>query len=226
MSPPASTPLCPDDERLARVTDWEAIIAEHGPLVWQRAWRLLGNHADASDCFQDVFISAMECESRQPIRNWPGLLRKLATARALDRLRSRIRRRDHLDQPSDIGLLAADDPSPLDHAQSSELTQRLRDALAQLPHQQSEAFCLRFFEDLSYAEIGTELDITSNAAGVLIHRARAKLQTLLAPEADTKDTPDTGSPTASTPNPRFRNHNFHATSITTPTDARPDIIPL
>jgi len=34
----------------------------HGPLVWQTAWRLLGHEADAADCFQETFVSAMETD--------------------------------------------------------------------------------------------------------------------------------------------------------------------
>ncbi len=196
------------------MTDWEAILAEHGRLVWQKAWRLLGNHADTSDCFQDVFVSAMECAKRQEVRNWPALLRTLTNARALDRLRSRIRRRDHFDEPADIGTLASEERSPAQRAESNELTDHLREALSQLPAQQSEAFCLRFFEGMSYAEIAVELHITSNAAGVLIHRARGKLQSLLVNDASSYDA-------------RFRGLHFDSTSVVPPhSEARPDIIPL
>jgi len=33
------------------VYDWQLIVNEQGPLVWQTAYRLLGNEADAADCF-------------------------------------------------------------------------------------------------------------------------------------------------------------------------------
>ena len=74
-----------------QVYDWQAIVTEHGPTVWQTAYRLLGNRADAADCFQETFLSAFEYSRHQPVRHIPGLLVRLATTRAIDRLRQRTR---------------------------------------------------------------------------------------------------------------------------------------
>ena len=54
------------------MTDWPAIVGEHGPLVWRTAYRLLGGHADAADCFQETFVSAMDVAGREDVENWPG----------------------------------------------------------------------------------------------------------------------------------------------------------
>ena len=76
------------------MTDWSQIVAEHGPIVWKTAHRLLSNEADAADCFQRTFLSAVEFARQQPVRHWPALLRRIATSRALEQLRVRIRERD------------------------------------------------------------------------------------------------------------------------------------
>ncbi len=65
-------------------------------------------------------------------------------------------------------------------AQEREFIARLRDALASLPPEQAEACCLRFLEEFSYREIAEELRVTVNQVGVLLHRAKAALQTHLA----------------------------------------------
>lgn len=65
------------------------MVQEHGAIVWKTVSRLLDNEADAADCFQDTFVSALNVSRAQTVRNWPGLLKRLATARALDRLRQR-----------------------------------------------------------------------------------------------------------------------------------------
>ena len=39
--------------------DWEAIIREHGPAVWQTAYRLVNDRADADDCMQETFVAAV-----------------------------------------------------------------------------------------------------------------------------------------------------------------------
>src|SRR6187549_1806687 len=76
------------------MTDWEGIVRDHGPAVWRTAHRLLGNRADADECFQETFADAVEFTRRkiQPVREWRALLVRLSTARAVDRLRQRVRR--------------------------------------------------------------------------------------------------------------------------------------
>jgi RNA polymerase sigma-70 factor (ECF subfamily) len=71
------------------MTDWRDVINRHGRVVWQTTWRMLGNHADALDCYQAVFLDAFQVAEREPVRDWPALLRRLATVRALDLLRAR-----------------------------------------------------------------------------------------------------------------------------------------
>ena len=71
------------------VTDWERIVRDHGPLVYGTAWRILGHAADTEDVVQEVFIEANRIRLTRTVRQWPGLLRRLAACRALDRLRQR-----------------------------------------------------------------------------------------------------------------------------------------
>lgn len=68
--------------------EWQQIVHKHGPLVWKLSWRLLGNEADAADCFQDTFVAAVEVGRREVVRNWGGLLYRLATLKAMDRRES------------------------------------------------------------------------------------------------------------------------------------------
>ena len=156
--------------------DWQVIIEKHGPVVWQTSYRLLGNHEDAADCFQETFVSALEFCRRQRVRNFSALLASLATARAIDQLRRRFRR-SHCEMDSvDWSSLQSTNPSPSQRAQRQELTDSLRNSLSKLPTQEAQAFCLRYLNDMSYRQIANELGIKANAAGVLLHRARAKLR--------------------------------------------------
>ncbi len=158
--------------------DWPAIVRDHGPLVWKTAYRLLNQEADAADCFQETFISAMEVERREAVENWPGLLARLATARALDQLRRRCRERNHT-TPGEFDSVASADASPVAHAEASELSERLRAALSELPARHSEVFCLRHISGLSYEEIAAQMRLSVDAVGVLLHRARGRLKELL-----------------------------------------------
>jgi len=160
-------------QRGLQVIDWQVIIEEHGQAVWRIAYRLLGNRADAADCFQETFVSALEFCRRHRVRNFSGLLTRLATARAIDQLRRRFRRTNFESGLAELPDVQSTNPGP---AQQQELTDGLRELLSELPPHEAQAFCLRYLNDMSYRQIADGLGVTSNAAGVLLHRARAKLK--------------------------------------------------
>lgn len=158
------------------MTDWPQVVQQHGPIVWKTAYRLLSNEADASDCFQNTFVSALELSRAEAVRNWPGLLKRLATARALERLRQRYREATRLTRlPDDFGGPGkAAEPSRL--AETAELAEHLRGALAEIDARQAEVFCLACVEGLDYRRIAEHLGITANHVGVLLHRAKSSLR--------------------------------------------------
>jgi RNA polymerase sigma-70 factor, ECF subfamily len=162
--------------------DWSKIVAEHGEAVWQAAFRLLGNEADAADCVQETFAAAVKVSRREPVRNWPALLRRVGNMQALYMLRQRMRRKKHL-AATEIPEVPDPAPGPAEQAQGCEAAEALRIALAGLPEQQAAAFSLRFLEDLSYEQIAEALGLNGSAVGVLIHRAKGKLRHLMTPAA-------------------------------------------
>src|SRR5262245_43317534 len=119
--------------------NWERLVREHGATVFGTAWRILGHAADTEDVVQEVFIDAHRLQHTQAVKRWPGLLRRLATYRALDRLRQRK------PVPSLDGLnLFTSEPGPEEAAMGHELAARLREALGQLPDREADVFCLRY----------------------------------------------------------------------------------
>ncbi len=162
------------------MTDWNSIVRQHGRVAWLTAYRLLGNDADASDCYQNTFLEALKVARREAVRDWPPLLRRLATARALDMLRIRYRGKSRIEPTQNVLNAATANPGPGQQAEAAELAERLRVALAQLPSQQAEVFCLRWFDEMSYRQIAGRLELDTNTVGVLLHRARKHLQGLLA----------------------------------------------
>lgn len=161
--------------------NWQSIIKDHGPMVWKAAYRLLGNEADTNDCFQDVFLTAVQVSRREKIRNLPALLNHLATQKAINLLRIRMRHAgtvsmDCNECPDDSGRQNL----PLE---DRELAQRLREALTDLPDLEAQAFCLRIFNELSYRQIAVQLQVKTGYVGALISRAREKLQHLFSSAA-------------------------------------------
>jgi RNA polymerase sigma-70 factor, ECF subfamily len=157
--------------------DWQDICTQYGSLVWSVAYRLCGNSADASDCFQDCFLTAFQVSGRQTIRDIKALLIRIATQRAIDLLRrNQTRRRAALRYPQER---TETDLSPERLVHMSELSERLRLALARLHPDEAEAFCLRHLNDFSHRQIAGQLHRSENHVGVLIHRAKEKLHLLL-----------------------------------------------
>ena len=162
-----------------QVIDWQTIIKKHGPVVWQTAYRLLGNHADACDCFQETFICALKVCNRQQVKNFPALLARLATTRAIDQLRRRIRQDSNKSIVDYEFADSSKNPDPANLVQHHELGKKLRKALVRLPVQEAQVFCMRYLNDMSYRRIAEELDIDTNTVGVLLYRAKEKLRKLL-----------------------------------------------
>ena len=156
------------------MTDWNDVVRQHGPLVFRIALRIVGQPADAEDVCQEVFCDAYRFQRSKRVDNWAGFLRRLATLRAVDRLRRA--------KPT-IPLTGVDVPSrgdsPPDVAIAGELEGRLRQALAQLPQQQAAIFSLRYFESLTNSEIADTLDIATSAVSTALFKARARLTSLL-----------------------------------------------
>ena len=164
------------------MTDWRSILAEHGAAVWRTVYRLLNHHADALDCYQETFLAAWRSAQRQPVADWAPFLTSLATRRAMDRLRERYRCRRGLVALDRVPEPTGEADGPLQHARAAELMERVRQAAAGLPDKQAEVFWLSCVEGLSHPQISDRLQLPPGEVRVLLHRARARLRAVLAPD--------------------------------------------
>jgi RNA polymerase sigma factor (sigma-70 family) len=160
--------------------DWRNVVAEHGPIVWRTAFRLLGHHADAVDCCQDTFVAAWRFAEREEVTDWAPFLVSLTTRRAIDRLRRRVRTQQRFRGMDDVPEPTSHADCPVQAAQVRELLGRVRHELGFLPEKQAAAIWLSGVEGLTHEQISSQLQITKNEVGVLIHRARARLREALA----------------------------------------------
>ena len=160
--------------------EWNDVYERYGSLVWATVYRILGNHAEALDCCQDVFAELLNRGRARQVRDWAAFLRWLATRRALDRLRGQRVEIRHSGTNGDIAHLPAATAGPDARVRFNELTGRLKRELGRLPPKQAEAFWLLSVEQMSYQEIAEQLDVEVNQVGVLVHRARQRLREWLA----------------------------------------------
>lgn len=157
------------------MTDWDRIVRDHGRTVFATAWRILGHTADTEDVVQEVFLQAHQMSQAETVRCWEALLRRLATCRALDRLRQR-----RLTVPLEgLSVAGAVTEEPEAAVMERELAERLRQALTQLPNREATVFCLRYFDDLPYEQIAQSLGISTGAVATALHKARARLEGIL-----------------------------------------------
>jgi RNA polymerase sigma-70 factor (ECF subfamily) len=166
------------------MTNWDAIVASDGSMVWRTLWRLLADRADVEECYQETFIAALKLSRRQPVESWSAALCSIATARAMDRLRSRYRHARHRTNGEEsagrrLSEATSTEASPEQRAVATELSERLREALTVLPERQAEIFYLHALCGWSHRELGKRMQMTENAVGVTIHRARQRLRELL-----------------------------------------------
>jgi RNA polymerase sigma-70 factor, ECF subfamily len=171
--------------------DWQEILSRKGPPAWRAAYRITGNRADADECLQEAFLGAFEFARRARVRHWGSLLRRLATARAVDRLRERYR--GPAGHVADWDSLPAPDAPASRSLEDAELAERLRSALGRISPRQAEVFCLHCLEEFSYEEISQQLAVSVAAVGVHLHRARERLRKLLGSSLDAPRDPRAGS---------------------------------
>jgi RNA polymerase sigma-70 factor (ECF subfamily) len=154
--------------------DPKNLPAEHGEAAWRTICRLLGGEEGAADCFQETFAQFAGISRRQVVRQPLGLLKRLATARAIDAIRRRAKdRRRHtiLDDQ-----LPSNQAEPWQDAAANELAENLRLALATISPDQVSAFCMTQLEGMDRPAAAEAMGITVDHLSVLLHRARSNLQ--------------------------------------------------
>ena len=145
---------------------------------------------DPSDLVQETLLEAYEKRKFRGVGDaergaWLRaiLARNVADAlRAQGRLKRDVSRERSLEQElasSSVRLgdwLAADGPSPSEHAQRHEQAIRLADVLAGLPVEQREALILHYWQGCTLAEVGERLERSTSAVAGLLKRGLKHLR--------------------------------------------------
>lgn len=170
---------------------FEVIFSQYVNRVYQQAFRLVGNQADAQDIVQEVFLAVYSkiktFRGRSGFSTW---LYSLTVNAALTRLRRHKRSKEvayqdflpkyqrdghHLVRP------VVDWSNELEERHSkTELQQFLQKALDQLRPQDKTIVVLSDIEGLSDLEISKAVGLTVSAVKTRLHRARLFLRGQLA----------------------------------------------
>ena len=159
--------------------------------VFGTALRLVGDRELAAQVSNRTFFKAdrnlADFDLSRPFRPW---LLRIAANEALNALRSRNREagRAVTGETAELALeRAAGGPDPAEVIPRYEQTAEIRAIVGRLPEQMRIVTVLRYFDDLSYAEIAEMTGLTVSAVGVTLLRARDRLRRELTTRGVTAD---------------------------------------
>jgi len=168
-----------------------AIVTANNQRMFRTAWSILKDRGEAEEAVQSAYVSAFASldtfEGRSSLSTW---LTRIVVNEALGRLRAQKRRRNQLEGAGVAVLedyreafMRGSEARPPDVALAREQMRRLLEqAVAMLPETFRTVFVLREVEGLSGEETAEALDLPVATVKTRLHRARRKLQQILAPQ--------------------------------------------
>ena len=172
-----------------KMLEMQDVLSRWTPSFYRRAYRYLGNAADAEDAIQDAFLSAFrrlgQFQGQSKMSTW---LTTIVINSSITKLRKRPRQ-VHASLDERFGddeqgyflseRLADAKPSPEAEYMKSEMHSRLMQCLAELPPSLRRAFQLRELDGLSISEAASILGVADVTLKAQVSRARAKLRRLM-----------------------------------------------
>jgi RNA polymerase sigma-70 factor, ECF subfamily len=147
------------------------LLDRHADRLFRLAVSLTGQAADADDVLQETFAGAYRnagtFKGDAAVGTW---LTKILVRQVAQWKRSRVRHRS-----TDIEELTGV-PSSVGHESGIVAKVDLQSALQKLSEEHQQVLVLREFEQLSYDEIATALEIPRGTVESRLHRARAELR--------------------------------------------------
>jgi len=172
----------------ARTLSFEETFERHRGMVFQLAYRVLGDREEALDVSQDVFLTIYKkmkhFRGESSLKTW---IYRITVNRATNRCRwwNRLRRRgtvsldEHLSETSHRCIsetIESQDRSPEELLLAEEERAKIEHSLLGLPIQQRIAVIMRDIEGLSYEEIAEAMDASLGTVKSRIARGREELK--------------------------------------------------
>jgi RNA polymerase sigma-70 factor (ECF subfamily) len=167
---------------------FEEVFERHRSMVFNLTYRILGDHEEALDVSQEVFLAVYRKLHRfrweSSLKTW---IYRIAVNRASNRCRwwNRLRRRGtvSLDQhlsanPAHNFAAALEAPggSPEEAVLAGEVSKQIERALVSLPIHQRVAVVMRDIEGLSYEQIASVQEVSLGTVKSRIARGREELK--------------------------------------------------
>jgi RNA polymerase sigma-70 factor (ECF subfamily) len=157
-----------------RAGAFDLIVERHRQRVYQLCYRFVGNHEDASDLAQDVFVRAFRglrgFRGHSSIGTW---LYRIGVNVCLNRVSVKTLVTEDLDARQHVD---ARTESPAERILKQERAVRVRAAIAQLPRKQRATLVLRIYHELSHQEIAEVLGSSVGAVKANFFHALGNLK--------------------------------------------------
>jgi RNA polymerase sigma-70 factor, ECF subfamily len=155
---------------------FEDLYRQYSTRLYNLAFRMVGNAADAEDLLQDIFLTVYrKLESFRGASALGTWLYRLGMNVCLDRLRSKAARQDQATDTLDERLSSALNPSALAGVSRIDLER----AIASLPEGSRAAFLLHDVEGFDHTEVGQMLGVAEGTSKSQVHKARLRIREFL-----------------------------------------------
>ncbi|MEI7644461.1 MAG: sigma-70 family RNA polymerase sigma factor [Chloroflexales bacterium] len=159
------------------------LVGRYTGIVYNQAYRMLGNAQESEDAVQEVFLRAYRrLDIYDPGRRFVTWLLTIGSNYCIDRLR---RRRMSWLTLDDVAFwLTSGEAGPERRALEGERQRYVQQALQRLPERYRSVTVLRYWNDLSYLEIAEALSLTEATVKTRLHRARKMLRAALGADGE------------------------------------------
>jgi RNA polymerase sigma-70 factor (ECF subfamily) len=153
------------------------IVERHRRQIYQLCYRFVGNHEDAADLAQDVFVRAFRGLQRfkgeAALGTW---LYRVAVNTCLNRVGARRPETQPIVEADPVDPHAAD---PLHEVLRKEMAVTVRRAIQRLPPKQRATLLLRVYQELPHEEIARVLGSSVGAVKANFFHALGNLKRLM-----------------------------------------------
>jgi RNA polymerase sigma-70 factor, ECF subfamily len=162
------------------------LVERYQGAVYNLAYRMLGDPGDAEDAAQEIFVRIYRQLGRyDAARKFSTWTLAIATNYCIDQLRRR--RMQLVPLENIIPWARAREAGPEGEAITQEERDEVQRLITKLPEKYRAPLILRYFEELSCAEIADVLGMPEGTVKTQIHRARKALGKLLAEGEEPRD---------------------------------------
>ncbi len=154
------------------------LVERYQNAVYNLAYRMLGSPEEAEDAAQEIFVRIYRQLARyDPERKFSTWVLTIATNYCIDQLRRR--RMQLVPLENIIPWARAREAGPEGEALSRESRDEVQRLLREMPEKYRAVLVLRYWQDLSCAEIADILKLPEGTVKTQLHRARKALGQLI-----------------------------------------------